>query len=206
MCVAYKGIILWLWRESTCMYGWQTCCYTWAVVCRESVALLRFAVYISELLSRIMSALDFLTLKLLHWSSTLLALPFALQSVATFTSPRRPFPFSLIKKCRLVSVLLSERRQFGSWNSSSSCKQQQFDSLQAQRSSQWRFQIIMSLSIYVIAALFQQLLARFAKLPKRLSASFYVPLYMQQLGSRWMGLHWNREKNSGTLHEDRCTF
>jgi hypothetical protein len=62
MCVAYKGIILWFWRES--MYGWKTCCYAEAVVCRESAALLRFAVYISELVLCIMSALDLLTLKL----------------------------------------------------------------------------------------------------------------------------------------------
>lgn len=144
MCVAYKDIILWFWTES--MYGWKTCCFTEAVVCRESAALLRFAVYISELASCIMSVLDFLTLKLLHWSYALLALPFVLKSVATFTSRRRPFPFSLIKKCRRLSVLLSER-QFGSWNSSSSCKQQRFHSLQAQRSSQWRFQIITSLGI-----------------------------------------------------------
>lgn len=48
-----------------CTYGRKTC-YTEAMECRESAALLRFAVYISELVSCIMSALDFLTLKLLH--------------------------------------------------------------------------------------------------------------------------------------------
>jgi len=140
MCVAYKGIILWFWRES--MHGWKTCCYAEAVECRKSAALFRFAVYIPELVSCIMSALDFLTLKLLVG---LLALPFVFQLNASFTSRRRPFPFSLIKNCRRVSALLSER-QFSSWNSSSSCKQQQLDSPQAQRSSQWRFQI-MSLGI-----------------------------------------------------------
>jgi hypothetical protein len=104
------------------MYGWKTCCYTEVVKCRESATLLRFALYISELVSCLMSALDFLILKLLH-CSTLVALPFVLQSLATFTSRCRPAPFSLIKKCRRVPVLLSER-QCGSWNSGSSCKKQ----------------------------------------------------------------------------------
>jgi hypothetical protein len=47
------------------MCGWKTCCYAEAVMCRESAALLRFAVYISEHVLCVMSALDFLTLKLL---------------------------------------------------------------------------------------------------------------------------------------------
>jgi len=82
------------------MHGWKTCCYAEAVECRKSAALFRFAVYIPELVSCIMSALDFLTLKLLVG---LLALPFVFQLNASFTSRRRPFPFSLIKNCRRVS-------------------------------------------------------------------------------------------------------
>jgi hypothetical protein len=46
------------------MYGWKICCYTQAVECRQSAALLRFAVYISELVSCIISTLDLRTLKL----------------------------------------------------------------------------------------------------------------------------------------------
>jgi len=123
-----------------------------------------------------------------HFKAVILALPFVFQSDASFTSRRRPFPFSLIKKCRRVSVLLS-KRQFGSWNSSSSCKQQQLDSPQAQRSSQWSFQIITSLGIYVIAARFQHPLVGLTKLAKRLSASSCLSLCMQQHGSRWKVCH-----------------
>ena len=104
------------------VYGWKTCCYTEAVECRKSSALFRFVVYISELVSACL-----LWIFPLHSCYILLALLFFFQSDAYVTSRRRPFPFPLIKKCRLVSVLLSER-QFGSWNSSSSCKVQQLDS------------------------------------------------------------------------------
>ena len=148
MHYTYKGIIQWFWREN--MYGWKTCCYTAAVECRESAALLRFVVHISELVSCIMSVLYFLTLK----------------AVTVF----------LLCRSSCSWLLLSER-QFRSWNSGSSNKQQQLDSPQTQPSSQWRFQIITSLGIYDIAARFPAASSRVRKIGKTtfsLSASLHA--------------------------------